>query len=367
MKAVVGWEAFRDALHLITQLVPGRANLGEPSAVQITTTGDAVVLSSQDYDCAVRIELTEDIDPKETGSITLPGQLLTSFVRDLRGKTLELRTKPNSDACSLSCGGDTLELVAAPEQNFDPLPEIDPKGTFEVPTEIFAKLIDRCSFAVAKDDRRGLHGLRMEVESDRIRIVATDSRRLAIAESPLDHAPKHLAPTTLPTRTVSQLVSAIRGQKPTLRISPMTSQICFSTPGLTVFTRVIQAKFPEKYAAIVPSETSNSVRFRADDMAQKLRLVANVSQQELRSVELRLSSNSATLVSVSPGQGTATAEVPVTFQGVVDRLKYNPDYLIEGLKRADTDEIELVYEQANTPAKFLLGEGFIYVVMPINV
>jgi DNA polymerase III sliding clamp (beta) subunit (PCNA family) len=138
MKAVVGWEAFRDALHLITQLVPGRANLGEPSVVQITTTGDAVVLSSQDYDCAVRIELTEDIDPKETGSITLPGLLLTSFVRDLRGKTLELRTKPNSDACSLSCGGDTLELVAAPEVNFDPLPEIDPKGTFEVPTETFA-------------------------------------------------------------------------------------------------------------------------------------------------------------------------------------------------------------------------------------
>lgn len=367
MKAVVAWEAFRDALHLITQLVPGRANLGEPSMVQIAATSDAVVLSSQDYDCAVRIELKDDVDPKETGMIALPGKLLTDFVRDLRGKTLELRTKPNSDACTLSCGGDSLELVAGSEVSFDPTPEVDPKDTFEIATESFAKLIDRCSFAVAKDDRRGLHGLRMEIEPDRIRIVATDSRRLAIAEAALDHAPKHLSPTTLPTRTVSQLVSAIRGSKATLRITPMTSQICFAAEGLTVFTRVIQAKFPEKYSAIVPSETSNSIRFRADEMAQKLRLVANVSQQELRSVELRLNSNTATLISMSPGQGTATAEVPVTFEGVVDRLKYNPDYLIEGLKRADFEEIELVYEQANTPAKFLLGEGFIYVVMPINV
>lgn len=367
MKVVLGWESFRDALQLITQLVPGRANLGEPSVVQLIATETSLVLAAQDYDCSVRLELDENVDPRQEGSLFLPAQLLTSFVRDLGGPTVEIHGKPDAEGCTISSGGDSLELVAAPDTNFDPFPEIDAESSFEIATEAFARAMEQCSFATARDDRRGLHGVRMEVEPEKLRLVATDTRRLALVETALEQAPSSIPPTMLPTRTVNQLLGALRGQKDTLRICPGPTQIGFVAHGLTVFTRVIQAKFPEKYAAIIPAETHNTCRFRGDEMARKLRLVANMSLQELRSVEFRLNSNTATLVSVSPGQGTATAEVPVTFDGVVDRLKYNPDYLIEAFKRAEFEEIELSFEQANTPAKFRLGEGFLYVVMPINV
>ena len=63
----------------------------------------------------------------------------------------------------------------------------------------------------------------------------------------------------------------------------------------------------------------------------------------------------------------AKAEIGVNFKGVVDRIKYNPDYLMDALKKADVEEAKLTFEQSNTPGKFSLGEGFTYVVMPINV
>jgi DNA polymerase III sliding clamp (beta) subunit (PCNA family) len=44
---------------------------------------------------------------------------------------------------------------------------------------------------------------------------------------------------------------------------------------------------------------------------------------------------------------------------------FNPGFILEGLKASHTEQIELLMDDPTRPAKFILGENYEYVVMPL--
>ena len=45
---------------------------------------------------------------------------------------------------------------------------------------------------------------------------------------------------------------------------------------------------------------------------------------------------------------------------------FNPSFLMDGLKAAHSEAIEIELEDASKPAKFILGHDFFYIVMPLS-
>jgi DNA polymerase III sliding clamp (beta) subunit (PCNA family) len=56
-----------------------------------------------------------------------------------------------------------------------------------------------------------------------------------------------------------------------------------------------------------------------------------------------------------------------TFKGSKTEIAFNPDYVLEGLKKCESDLVTLEFKDKTSPGKFRLGENYIYVVMPITV
>ena len=366
MRVTVDWEEFRDAIQVILHLIPGKPTQGEPTLLHINATGDALELFSSDYDSVVQVRLDQAVDIREPGQICVPGPPLNQFVRDLDTKTLQLESV-DSERCRVQAGGDSLELVAFDLESYEDIPTLEPQQTITMKGDDFARLVDLTLFATAKDERRGLHGARIELRDDRVRFVATDTRRLAIAEAPIESGPEQIDPVVIHPRTLTQVASTVRGSEAPLKIVMFSAQIVFQFGGTTILNRVLQARFPESYESIVPKAVTNTIRFSPKELASKLRLVAHMSSTDLRSVEFQLSSSTLVLKAVSPGQGEAKAEVGIEFEGTVDRLKFNPDFLIDALKRSEYEEVSFQFEQSTTPGKMQLGENFLYVVMPINL
>jgi DNA polymerase III sliding clamp (beta) subunit (PCNA family) len=57
----------------------------------------------------------------------------------------------------------------------------------------------------------------------------------------------------------------------------------------------------------------------------------------------------------------------VDFKGSDAEIAFNPDYVIDGLKNCTLDTLCLEFTEHTSPGKFQLGEGYVYVVMPITV
>ena len=48
-------------------------------------------------------------------------------------------------------------------------------------------------------------------------------------------------------------------------------------------------------------------------------------------------------------------------------IAFNPDFIIEGLKQCESDQVRLEFNDRTSPGKFSLGQEYIYVVMPITI
>ena len=59
--------------------------------------------------------------------------------------------------------------------------------------------------------------------------------------------------------------------------------------------------------------------------------------------------------------------MPVVYAGPKSSIAFNPEYVIEGLKKSEKDVIQLEFQDSSSPGKFILGEDYIYIVMPITM
>ena len=144
------------------------------------------------------------------------------------------------------------------------------------------------------------------------------------------------------------------------------NQFGLKTKRAEVFARLIDGEFP-RYQAVIPASSENLVEADAELLAQKLRLVSNVTSNDTRAVRLTLDKGGLTIVGRSAAMGEATAHVEVEFEGSPGDIAFNPDYVIDGLKNCELDRVRLEYTERTSPGKFTLGENYVYIVMPINI
>jgi DNA polymerase-3 subunit beta len=144
------------------------------------------------------------------------------------------------------------------------------------------------------------------------------------------------------------------------------NQIGLKTRNAEIFARLIDGEFP-RYADVIPQEAGNVVRASSEVFSRKLRLVANVTGDEARAVRLRLKKNELELFGQSTGRGEAHAHMEVEFGGAEAEIAFNPDYVLDGIKNSDGEDLQLEFESKTSPGKFTLGESFIYIVMPITI
>jgi DNA polymerase-3 subunit beta len=83
-------------------------------------------------------------------------------------------------------------------------------------------------------------------------------------------------------------------------------------------------------------------------------------------VKLSFEGSQARVEAESAGLGSARTSFDVDLQGPGGYIVFNPNFLLDALKVAETDSVRFQFEDASTPGKFTLGEQFVYVVMPIT-
>ena len=95
--------------------------------------------------------------------------------------------------------------------------------------------------------------------------------------------------------------------------------------------------------------------------------MANVTGDEARAVRLSLTKGQVELFGQSAGRGEAHAHMEADFKGKQAEIAFNPDYVVEGLKHCEGERVQLQFSEKTAPGKFLLGENYVYVVMPITI
>jgi DNA polymerase-3 subunit beta len=116
--------------------------------------------------------------------------------------TLEHRA--NEGVVSISGGGSSFSLNCFQAQDFPELPPDEGQGLL-VPADLFVDTVERVARAASRDETRPvLTGVLLRLAPDGMTMVATDSYRLAVRQTPLDAPPPEASEAIVPARAVGE-------------------------------------------------------------------------------------------------------------------------------------------------------------------
>lgn len=372
MKIRVERDGLADAVAWVARSLPSRPPVPVLGGVLLdASSGEALTISGFDYEVSAQVTVPATIDA--TGRTLVSGRLLADITKSLPQRPVELVV--DGSRVTITCGNSRFSLPTMPVEDYPELPDM-PEHAGSVPGEVFSEAVAQVAVAAGKDDTLPmLTGVRVEINSDQLTMVATDRFRLAMREFAWE--PSGTVDDTavlVPARTLADSAKTLGGSGSKVEISLASGDglLGLSGNGRRTTSRLLDAEFP-KYRQLLPSESSSTAIVDVGPLVEAIKRVSLVAE---RGTQVRLEFGDAGLRLTAGGddEGSAEEELPIELVGEPVTIAFNPTYLLDGLGALKTDRAQMLFTTPSRPALIKpVGEdgevvgGYLYLLMPVRL
>ncbi|MBX9626712.1 MAG: DNA polymerase III subunit beta [Gemmataceae bacterium] len=372
MKVTCQRDGLLTACQLVSAAVAARTTKPVLSNVKATAEGDGLTLVAFDTEVGIRYEL-RGIDVGRHGSAILPIAQLTQILRESTDDELTLDS--TDDGTKVKCGTSRFEMPGYPVEEFPDLPTIDDGGKYhEVSAGVLRAMIRRTAFAADKKDstRFALSGVLWEADGKAARLVATDSKRLAVCEGPaaLFGPPEATKGSHLvPAKAIGLLERNLTDDGELVRVALRPNEALFQTGTWTIYTRLVEGRYPPYRDIIGQTRKGAGVKvpLPVGPFLSRVRQAAIMTDDESKRVEMSFGPGAVTMQARGAETGSSEVELPLPeYDGPEVRIAFDPQYLVEFLRAVENEPtVTLEMTDGTKPALFRCGDGYQYLVMPL--
>ena len=358
-----------DAVAWAARTLPTRPPVPVLAGLVLQAESDALVLSSFDYEVSTRVVLPADVHT--TGTVVVPGRLLSDICRALPAAPVEVQL--DGTRVRITCGRSSFAVPTMPAEDYPQLPAM-PEQVGEVAGDLFAGAITQVAVAAGKDDTLPmLTGMRMEIEGTQVTLAATDRYRLAMREftwQPLSQ--KLNAAVLIPARTMADMAKSLGGNT-SVQIALAEGgtgdgMIGFESAGRRTTTRLLDGEFP-KYRGLLPNEASCIATVSTTELIEAVRRVALVADRNAP-IHLAFDGGEVTLRAGAGDEANATETLGCVVEGDGLEIAFNPAFLLDGLSAVGEVSTNFRFTESNKPAVLEgveSGSTYRYLLMPIRL
>lgn len=359
MKLVCEREELSRGLQSVLRSVGIRAGIPALSGVLVELTDRDLSLTTTDLELTTRVRLSLT---GEAGKVLVPARLLAEIVRSLESDEVEFVAE--NGTVRVAGGRARFEIRSLPPEDFPRVDTVTETKSLTLDGEVLGRALTQVTPAASRDETRPvLTGVLLEGEGQELRIVATDSYRLAVRT--LAAQGVEGTRVLIPARAVVEVGRLAGGHE--VRIDVSSSQAGFHVGETLIQSRLIEGEFPA-YRQLLPSDLPNALRITKAPFVEALKRVA-VLAQDATPVFLELSDERIRISCHAQGLGEAAEDVDGTYTGEELRAAFNPGYLETGVVAAEGDEVQIDFSDAQRPALVHAPDDrqFLYLLMPIRV
>jgi DNA polymerase-3 subunit beta len=361
----------KDALHRAVQGVLGVvASKGvHPvyESVQITAEADALTLQATDLEIGMKVHVgpTDDLGIERPGTAVVPAQRLAAILRELPKGAVTFDWEAERRECRLEAGSGRFQLQGPSPEDFPEIPDVGGAEEVAVSAGALRRMIKRTAFAAAKERMRyALNGLLLQVEGERLEMVATDGRRLALEHDTCTNPGEAALRAIVPTKGFQQLDKHLGDTDETVWLSVGNNHFRARTGNVTIVSRLVEGSFPG-YREVVPATCSHAASIRRDAFHAALRRAALVTSRDTQLVRLAFEDD-VLKVSARSSEGSAEERMPCGYQGDEEVLGFNPEFLLDALSVLESEDVTFEWNGRASPGKITEG-SYTYVVMPVSL
>jgi DNA polymerase III subunit beta len=355
-------------LQSVQNVVSMRTTLPILSNVLLRAEGERLEFTATDLDVTVACAVEAKI--KKSGASTVPVKKLYGITRELGGSEIEIDVD-EKNVCSVRSGASFYKINGLSAEEFPPLPKFKDDKRVEIPQETLKNMMRKTSYAISSDEARYvLNGIFISLKDHKMTVVATDGRRLALADEEVDVSEKSQGEFIVPAKAVNELNRLLQ-DKGDVELKYGENQAGFSLreeKGLSVLivTKLIEGNYPN-YRQVIPSETKERISLVREEFLHALRRAEIMTSEKANSVKLTFGKNNLAITANSPEVGEARESLAVNYKGKELAIAFNPKYLIDPLNALTEDEIFVELIDELSPGVIKINGPFLYVVMPMRL
>lgn len=330
-----------------------------------STVGD-LSLTATDLEIEMVAKVTADTS--EDFQTTIPARKLLDICKALPDDA-KIDFSIEENRVSLTSARSRFTLASLPARDFPGLDEIEVQQSFSIPQNQLKALFDKTSFAMAQQDvRYYLNGILMEVESGKVKLVATDGHRLALSEIELETGVSEGKQVIIPRKAVLELSRLLESSDAPAQCSLSQNHLRVEAGSLLFTTKLIDGKFPD-YQRVIPVDGNKTMEVERETLKQSMSRIAILSNEKYRGIRLILSAGNLSIQANNPDQEEAEEELAVEYQESDMEIGFNVTYLIDVLNVLDSEKVQIKLKDANSSAIINDSQdsSSLYVVMPMRL
>ncbi len=321
-------------------------------------------LTGQDTEGGVRVPCPAEVG--EPGVCLLPARFLDAL--RLYGGPVVLVAKENPISATFVKPGsgapDVLEYAAEDVDSFPTLPDAPESPTLTTTAGELSTAIARTLFAASRDEGKyAMRGVLWDITQEASHLVATDGKRLAVAD--LEDMAAATVTALVPPKAMEMAARLAGGcgEDDNASVVLLKDSAFIATPAGTVYTRLVEGRFPP-YLDVVPKSQPTTVTLDTASFMADVRRAALATDEESKRVMFAFCPEVVTMDAKGSTVGSsAVRHVPKSHDGPAVTIAFDPHYILDAA-RAFPAEVSLHLTDGQKSGVFKT-DGMLYLVVPL--
>jgi len=367
MKLTCSCAKLAHAFQTVSGVVPTRTPKEILKNVKLDVAENSIAVIGTDQEVGMRYVIN-DVDASEAGSVLLPATRVIAILRELRDETVMFETA--GDTVRIKSGQSEFQLPMEDPAEFPSIAEFDAENYLIVEAATIRQMIRRTIFATDTESTRyALGGILVETDGEHLKLVATDSRRLALTTAGCSvHGESALPenPPVIPAKAMSMIERSLSDEDTEVHIAFRANDILIRSGASTIYSRLVEGRFP-KYDAVIPKEASSTLEVLVDPFYSAVRQAQIVTDQETRGVDFNFSPGLLSLDSRASTVGQSRIEMLISYDGPEISITFDPRFVGEFLRVLEPEkQVTVELTDAESAAALKTDDGYTYVIMPLS-
>lgn len=351
----------------VQKAVSAKTTLPILSCIRLEAKENSLFFTGTDLELGIQCHVPVEVI--EEGIIIVPARHFTEIVRKLPDHVITIE-KTASNEVAIAYEESQLSLKTMSESEYPNIPEVQGEQGIKIKASVFKQIIRQTVFAAGVDEGRPLFtGILFEYEEDTLRLIATDTHRLALRQGKIDNNISDPSTCIVPAKILAELARLMHDDEETCEIIISKNLVSFKVANLLIISRLIDGQFPN-YRQVIPETHNLRITVKNSKFKEAVERISlfTMLNDNSNTVHVKIEENMM-VVSSQSEMGQGYEQISIEAHGVPVSISFNAKYLLDVFKVLEAEMVTVDFTGPLSPCIIRPAESdnYIYLLLPIRV
>lgn len=336
---------------------------------------EGLTMTATDMEIGIKAS-TNNVDIAEEGKVLVNANYFADFIKLLPDTLIEIELDKEKAKLKISYGRSTGYINIYLEEEYPDLPIDKMEYRYSIPQKVLKEALKKTVFATALNHfRQVFTGVLFDItENSQLKIVASDTHRLAHYSYMLEEENLEPFNYVIPVRTVNELLRVLEDTDESIKIAISNNNVIFYKDSFILLSRLIEGQYPN-YDQVIPKSFTTSINVKTQILATSLeraKIVPTDDKFQIQHVLFTLEQGEAHLNTYSESMGEIVEIIEdISINGDESlKIAFNTNYFLDVVKilNQECDSLKIQLSGSLGPAMITNSDkdNYLYVLVPLR-